>query len=89
MSVKKCMGKTVAALDKGKTKMIKLYDFMRSLYIKNKACFDIQLKSDKSFVPLCRHGFSYNKELRVMPIIWCIIGIGAVLSVIKSMCRKD
>lgn len=89
MSVKKCMGKTVAALEKGKTGMVKLYDFVRSLYIKNKACFDIQLRSDKSCFPICRHGFSYNKEIRVMPIIWCMIGIVTIFSVMKSLFRKN
>ena len=88
MSVKKCVGKTAAALGKGKTRMIKLYDFMRSLYIKNKACFDIQLKSDKSCIPVCRHGFSYNKEVRVMPIIWCMVGAAAVFSMMKALFRR-
>ena len=62
MSVKKSMDKTVAALEHGKTKIVRVYDFMRGLSVKNKASFDIQLKSDKCFAPLCRHCFGYNKE---------------------------
>lgn len=88
MSVKKSMDKTVAALENGKTKIVKLYDFVNGLSVKNKASFDIQLKSDKFFAPVCRHGFSYNKEFKVMPIILGAVGI-VVLCAMFAMPRGD
>ena len=89
MSVKKCMGKTAAALCESRTKMVKLYDFLRGLSIKNKASFDIQLKSDKSFVPICHRGFSYNKEFRVMPIVFGVVGVAAMCTALKAVFHKD
>lgn len=88
MSVKKCIGKTVNTFNRGKMKIVKCFNFVKSLSVKNKACFDIQLKSDKSFVPLWRSGFSYSKEFRVMPVIWCLVGAVAMLSAIKSAFKK-
>lgn len=75
MSVKKSIDKTVTALENGKTKIVKLYDFVSGLSVKNKASFDIQFKSDKFFAPMCRYGFSYNKEFKVMPIILGVTGV--------------
>lgn len=89
MSVKKSMDKTAAALECGKTKIVRLYDFMSGLSIKNKASFDIQLKSDKYFAPMCRHSFGYNKEFRVMPIVWGIMGVVAMCTALKIAKHMD
>ena len=75
MSVKKSIDKTVTALENGKTKIIKLYDFVSGLSVRNKASFDIQLKSDRFFASLCRHGFSYNKEFKIMPLVLGVMGV--------------
>jgi len=40
MSVKSSMDKTMTALEKGKTKIVRLYDFVNGLTVKNKASFD-------------------------------------------------
>ena len=57
MSVKMCMDKTAAAFDNGKTKIVRFYDFVKGLSIKNKASLDVQIKSDKCFMPLSRYSF--------------------------------
>ena len=89
MSVKKSMDKTMAALDNGKTRVVRLYDFVNGLSVKNKANFDIQLKSDKFFAPLFRHSIGYNKEIRVMPIVYGAAGIMALITAMKvAMSRK-
>ena len=89
MSVKMSIDRTVTALEKEKTKVIKLYEFMRGLSVKNKACFDIQLKSDKSFAPIFRYGFSYNKEWKIMPIILGALCVLALVISASSVFRKD
>lgn len=89
MSVMKTMDKTSAALERGKTKIVKVYDFMRGLSVKNKASFDIQVKSDKCFAPLCRHSFGYNKEFRVMPIVLSVMGVMTLFAAIKIACTRD
>lgn len=89
MSVKNSMDKTMTALEKGKTKIVRLYDFVNGLTVKNKASFDIQLKSDKFFAPVCRHGFCYNKEFRIMPIILSAAGLVTLCAIIKMSSREE
>ena len=87
MSVKKSMDKTMAALDNGKTRIVRFYDFVSGLSIKNKASFDVQVKSDKFFAPLCRHSFGYNKEFKVMPIVYgafCVMMLFAAIRIAMS-----
>lgn len=85
MSVKKSIDKTVTALENGKTRIIKLYDFVSGLSVKNKASFDIQLKSDSFFAPLCRHGFSYNKEFKIMPLILGTAGVLFLMTIVGAI----
>lgn len=89
MSVKNCVDKTTTALKMGKNKTVGLYNFLKSISVKNKACFDLQIKSDKCFVPLWKRGFSYNKEWRIMPLVWIVMGILTVLAFMKSLMSKD
>ena len=89
MSVKNSMDRTMTAFQEGKTKMVKLYDFIGGLSVKNKMNFDIQLKSDKCFAPLCRHSFGYNKEFRVMPVILCTVGAAVLCAALKIAKMTD
>ena len=89
MSVKNSMDKTAAVLNKGKSKMIRLYDFVNSLSVRNKIDFDISVKSDKSIFPLWKWGFCCNKQWRVMPIALIIVGMISLCSAIKAMFSKN
>ena len=89
MSVMKSIDKTAAALERSKTKIVRLYDFVSGLSIKNKANLDIQVKSDRCFAPLCRHSFGYSKEFRVMPVIWTVLAMTAICAAIKISESKD
>ena len=84
MSVKNKMDKTMTALEDTKTKIVKTYKFINGLSVRNKAGFDLSVKSDKYALPIWRHGFSYTKEIKVMPIILCLAaGLLAVCTAIK------
>lgn len=84
MSVKKTMDKTMTALEDTKTKIMKTFDFINSLSVRNKANFDLSVKSDKAIIPLWKYSVGYNKEIRVMPVILCMIaGLVAVCTAMK------
>ncbi|MBQ7399149.1 MAG: hypothetical protein IJW06_01630 [Clostridia bacterium] len=83
MSVKKTMDKTMTTLENAKKKTLKAYNFVNGLSVRNKANFDLSVKHDKSIVPLWKYGFGYNKEIRVMPVILCMIA--AMIAVCTAM----
>lgn len=83
MSVKGSMDKTMTALECAKRKIVKTYNFINGMSIKNKANFDLSVKHDKAFAPLWKYGFGYNKEIRVMPIVLCMIA--AMVTVCTAM----
>ncbi len=84
MSVKKTMDKTMTALEDTKTKIVKTYKFINGLSVRNKAGFDLSVKSDKYALPIWKYGFGYTKEIRVMPVLLCFVaGLLAVCTAMK------
>lgn len=73
MSCKQTFDKTMTALENSKEKMCDFYSYLKSLSIKSKANFDCQLKSTKKHSPLWRFGFDYDKEARLLPIIYAVL----------------
>ena len=83
MSVRNSVYKTMTALENGKTRMVGLYDVLSGLSVKNKASFDVRLKSDKSVFPTWSKSVSWDKEFRIMPVVWLLIGMIAVWTALK------
>ena len=83
MSVRTSMDKTMTALENGKTKMVGLYDVVSGMSVKNKANFDIQVKSDKSVMPMWKKNIGYDKEIRLMPVIWGVMAVFAIWLALK------
>lgn len=83
MSVKMMMDKTMTALECAKSKICKTYNLVNGLSVRNKASFDISVRHDKSKFPLWKYGFGYNKEIRVMPIVLCVLA--AMVTVCTAM----
>lgn len=75
MSVKKSIDKTLTALEKKKTKMVKTCEYLKGLTVKNRARVDIQLKSDKVPFPTYKRSFAWCKEVRVVPLVLSIVTI--------------
>lgn len=78
MSVRKKLDRTVTALENGKTKIVGLYDLLNGLSVRNKASFDVTLKSESSVFPVWKKSMGYNKEFRIMPVIWVLVGLVAL-----------
>lgn len=89
MSCKCNIDKTKTALINGIEKVSKTHSFLKSLSIKSKADFDFRLKSTKKLSPLYRASFGCDKEIRLMPIIYTILGLIAVIAVFSSACDDD
>lgn len=83
MSVKNSVDKTMTALENGKTEMVRLYDVVSGLSVKHKMNFDVRLKSDKSVFPMWKKSVSWDKEFRVMPVIWVLTAMLAVWMALK------
>lgn len=85
MSVKKCMDKTLTALEKKKTKMKKTCEYLKGLTVKNRARVDIQLKSDKAPLPAYKRSFAWCKEVRLVPLVLATTGV--LFAMMLSMTR--
>ena len=83
MSVKKTMDKTLTALESAGKKTVSVYEFVKGMSVKNKASFDLSVKSDKSVIPVWRYGFGYTKEIKVFPIV--LYALAAILAVGTAM----
>ncbi len=88
MSMKNIQDKAYDALENGKTKTLKAYDFMNSLSLKNKASFDCQLKSSKKLRPLWRLNLGYDKEIKILPILYVAVSLITVFCMLCSMCHS-
>lgn len=84
MSCKCNIDKTKTALINGMKNVSKTHSFLKSLSIKSKADFDFRLKSTKKYSPLYRINFGCDKEIRVMPIIYTVLGLIAIIAVFSS-----
>ncbi|MBE6681045.1 MAG: hypothetical protein E7600_02000 [Ruminococcaceae bacterium] len=89
MSFTNGMDKTSSVMTKGKEKIKSFCSFVDGLTVKNKANFDIQLKSDKSFTPICKHSFGYNKEIKLKHIIIALSVLAAVAAMLGAFRKKD
>lgn len=90
MSVKKTMDKTTTALENAGKKVMKIYNLVNGMSVKNKANFDISVKTDKSIVPIWRYGVGYVKEIRVMPVIlYVLAALITVCTAIKIGTSRD
>ena len=88
MSVKKTMDKTMAALENTKSKICSVYEFVNGLSLRNKANFDLSVKSKKTKFPMWKFCFGYNKEIRVMPVVLCslavIFAVGTIMCIVND-----
>ncbi len=82
-TLKQGVNKTKAAAQK----TINAFDFMRGLSIKNKLNYDIQVKSDKTIFPLWRQSINFNKEFKIMPIIYAAMAL-MVMMLMWMPCKK-
>ena len=90
MSVKKTIDKTMTALETAKTRCEKFFELVNGLSIRNKANFDVSVKHKKYALPIWRYGFGYTKEIRVMPILLCLVaGMIAVCTALKIASHSD
>ncbi len=88
MSIQKTVNKAVTACETCTDSIKGFYGFMKGLTLKSKACFDLQLKSNKKVTPISRLGFSCDKEMNVLPIIYTIIVVLAFMSLLCSCCNN-
>ena len=72
------MDKTMTALENGRTRIVRLYDVISGLSVRNKMNFDVALKSDRSVFPVWKKSVGYNKEFRIMPVVWVLLGLLAL-----------
>ena len=84
MSCKCNIDKTKTALMNGMEKISKTHSFLKSLSIKSKFDINCQLKSNKKFNPLYRFSYGCDKEIRVMPIIYTLLGLFAIITVFSA-----
>ncbi len=70
-------------------KMVKTFDFVKGLSIKNKFNFDLQVKSNKSVFPIYKYSTGYNKEWRVMPIILAAMAFFGLMLMFKMPKGKN
>ena len=89
MSLINGMDKTSSVMTKGKEKVARFCSFVDGLTVKNKANFDIQLKSDRSFTPVCKHSFGYNREFKLKHILFALAALAAVMALIGAFTKKD
>lgn len=84
MSIRKTMDKAMTAMENGTTGIKRFYKFMKGLSFKSKANVDLQIKSGKRLSPLCRCGFSCDKEIRILPILYGVIGVAFLMMILCS-----
>lgn len=90
MSVKNTIDKTMTALETAKTRCEKFFSLVNSLSIRNKMNFDLSVKHNKYSLPIWRYGFGFTKEIRVMPILLCMLaGLIAVCTALKIANHSD
>lgn len=83
MSSKRTLDKTMTALENTKTKTVRIFEFVKGLSVRNKMCFDLSVKSDKAIMPVWKYAFGYNKEIRVMPVLFSVLA--GFVTVITAM----
>jgi hypothetical protein len=88
MSFKCNIDKTKAALVNTFDTVSKTHSFLKSLSVKSKINVDCRLKSTKKIAPLYKVGFGCDKEIRIMPIIYTLLGLFAIITVF-SACEDD
>lgn len=84
MSMRKTINNYMTACENSTICIKRFFNFMKGLSFKSKSYLDIQLKSHKKLRPIWKCGFNCDKEIRVMPIIYTVIGIMFVLSLFCS-----
>lgn len=89
MSVKNGMCTKSAVMTGVREKFSKFCSFFDGLTVKNKANFDVQLKSEKSFAPICKHSFGYNKEFKLKHILLAAAALVTVAAVFSAFKKKD
>ena len=88
MSIQKTVNKAVSACENCTDSIKGLYDYMKGLSLKCKSCFDLQLKSKKNVTPISRLGFSCDKEIKVLPVIYVLAAI-LLFTCMLCSCNKD
>lgn len=72
------------AMDKMKSTMCTL----KGMTIKNKACFDFQIKSKDKTKPVFCFSKNFDKEVKVLPIIAALLGVLLIITIMSGD-KKD
>lgn len=68
------------AIQKAKSTM----NTLCGMTVKNKACFDLQIKSKDKTKPVFCFSKNFDKEFKVLPIIAALLGILLIFTIMSS-----